>query len=62
MSNNKYPPEICERAVRLVLDHEHEYPSQWKAICSIADKCELNRETFVSGFANATETPADVRV
>ena len=32
--------------MRLVLDHEHEYPSQWKAICSIADKCELNRETL----------------
>jgi transposase len=46
MPNNKYPPEIKERAVRLVLDHEHEYPSQWKAICSIADKCELNRETL----------------
>ena len=46
MPNNKYPPEIRERAVRLVLDHEHEYPSQWKAICSIADKSDLNRETL----------------
>jgi transposase len=46
MPNNKYPPEIRERAVRLVLDHEHEYPSQWKAICSIADKSNLNRETL----------------
>jgi transposase len=42
MPNNKYPREIRERAVRLVLDHEHEYPSQWKAICSIADKSDLN--------------------
>jgi transposase len=32
--------------VRLVLDREHEYPSQWKAICSIADKSKLNRETL----------------
>jgi transposase len=46
MPNSKYPPEIRERAVRLVLDHEHEYPSQWKAICSIADKSDLNRETL----------------
>jgi transposase len=46
MPNNKYPPEIRERAVRLVLDHEQEYPSQWKAICSIADKSDLNRETL----------------
>jgi transposase len=46
MPNNKYPPEIRERAVRLVVDHEHEYPSQWKAICSIADKSNLNRETL----------------
>jgi hypothetical protein len=42
MANNKYPPEIRDRAIRLVLDHEHEYPSQWKAICSIADKSNLN--------------------
>jgi transposase len=45
-AEHKYPPEIGERAVRLVLDHEHEYPSQWKAICSITDKSNLNRETL----------------
>jgi transposase-like protein len=28
---------------RIDLDHDHEYPSQWKAICSIADKSDLNR-------------------
>jgi len=42
----RYPPEIRERAVRLVLDHEHEYSSQWAAICSIAEKSDLNRETL----------------
>ncbi len=42
----RYPPEIRERAVKLVFEHEHEYPSQWKAICSIAEKSDLNRETL----------------
>ena len=45
-STGRYPPEIRERAVRLVLEHEHEYPSQWGAICSIAEKSDLNRETL----------------
>jgi transposase len=45
-TSGRYPPEIRERAVRLVFEHEHEYPSQWKAICSIAEKSNLNRETL----------------
>lgn len=45
-NRHRYPPEIKERAVRLVFEHEHEYPSQWKAICSIAEKSDLNRETL----------------
>ncbi len=35
---SKYPDELRERAVRMVLEHEHEYGSRWEAICSVADK------------------------
>ena len=33
-----YPAEVRERAVRMVFDHQDEYPSQWKAIESISAK------------------------
>ncbi len=42
----RYPAELRERAVRMVLEHEHEYPSQWKAIESIAEKLAVHRETL----------------
>ena len=35
---SKYSPELRERAVRMVFDHTGEYPSQWAAIRSIAEK------------------------
>ena len=38
--------EIRERAVRLVLEHQGQYPSQWAAISSIAAKCGMTRETL----------------
>jgi transposase len=41
-----YPPEVRERAVRMVFDHQHEYPSQWKAIESISAKLSINHETL----------------
>jgi len=34
----KFAPEVRERAVRMVLEHRGEYPSQWAAIESIAGK------------------------
>ena len=41
----KYPDEIRARAVRMILDHESEYGSQWEAICSVAEKLGPNAET-----------------
>lgn len=35
-----------ERAVRMLFEHQHEYPSQWKAIESIAEKLNINHETL----------------
>lgn len=35
---NKFSPEVRERAVRMLQEHRHEYPSQWSAIESIAPK------------------------
>ena len=34
----RYPDEVRERAVRMVLEHQDEYPSQWKAIESVSAK------------------------
>ena len=42
----KYPPQIRERAVRMVLDHRDEYDSQWAATVSIAEKFGIGTETL----------------
>jgi transposase len=44
-NHGKYPDELRERAVRMVLDHGHEYGSQWEAICSVAEKLGPKPET-----------------
>ena len=42
----RYSPEVRERAVRMVLEHEREHSSQWAAIVSIATKIGCNPETL----------------
>src|SRR5215211_9243854 len=46
MAGQRYPPELRERAVQMVLEHQHEYPSQWTAIISIASKFGMTCETL----------------
>jgi transposase len=42
----RYPAEVRERAVRLVLEHRGEYESEWAALTSIAQKCGMTPETL----------------
>jgi len=44
--SKRYSPEVRERAVRMVLEHEREYDSQWSAIVSIASKIGCTPETL----------------
>ena len=42
----RYSPEVRERAVRMVFEHQREYPSQWQALVSIASKIGCTAETL----------------
>ncbi len=42
----KYPPEVRERALSMVLEYQGDYPSQWAAVSSIAAKCGMTAETL----------------
>src|SRR5438445_7587906 len=43
---SRFSPEVRERAVRMVLEHQAEHNSQWAAIGSIAEKIGCTAETL----------------
>ena len=61
----QYSPEIRERAVRMVREHQNEHPSEWAAIQSISAKFGCSAETLRSWMRRAetvsrvTQTPSN---
>lgn len=37
-TTNKFAPEVRQRAIRMALDHEGDYPSHWAVVTSVAQK------------------------
>jgi transposase len=43
---SKFDPETRAKAVRLVLDHRDDYPSEWAAITAVSARLGMNAETL----------------
>ena len=54
-TKSDYTPELRERAVRLLLESERDYPSRWSAICSIASKVGCTPETLRTWIKKAED-------
>jgi len=48
-----YPPEVRERAVKMFVEHRHEYSSEWAAMTSVASKLGMTAETLRSWVRRA---------
>ena len=45
-TTKRYSPEVRERAVRMVFEHQSDHDSQWAAMTSIASKIGCTAETL----------------
>jgi transposase len=56
----RYPLEVRQRAMRLVLEHRGDYETEWAAICSIAGKIGCSAETL-RGWVRQAEVDSGSR-
>ena len=58
-TTNRFSPEVRERAVRMVFEHQGDHASQWATILSIASKIGCNPETLRSWVRQAERELAE---
>ena len=58
---SKYPPELRERAVRLVFESKEDYPSEFEAIRSIAAKLGIGSAETVRKWVRRAEIDGGTR-
>lgn len=55
-----YSPEVRKRAVRMVLEHLNDSPSEWAAIEPLPRRLAVQRKPCMAGFVANRPTPANV--
>ncbi len=56
-----YPPELRERAVRMVAEVRPEYPSDWPAICAVASRLGIGSAETLRKWVRQAEVDAGTR-
>ena len=59
--SSNYPPELRERAVRMVAQVRPEYPSDWPAICAVAQKLGIGTAETLRKWVRQAEVGAGIR-
>jgi len=57
----QYPQELRERAVRMVLEHRADYPTEWAAMKSIAAKLGIGTAESLRTWVRQAEVDAGAR-
>jgi transposase len=58
---SKYPMELRERAVRMVMEHKKDYPSEYESIRSIATKLGIGTPETLRKWVRQNEVDAGQR-
>ena len=59
--SSNYPPELRERAVRMVAEVRPDYPSDWPAICAVAQKLGIGSAETLRKWVRRAEVDAGQR-
>ena len=58
---SNYPPELRQRAVRMVAEVRPDYPSDWPAICAVASRLGIGSAETVRKWVRQAEVDAGTR-